>query len=76
MLGLLRKFTFSRFKVAYELLSNLQNFNIKKFVINTGSLQSVYIFRIQRTRFAGMDSNFYYKYYNTNNYIHPKYYSA
>ena len=54
----------------------MQNFNFKNFVLNTGSSLSVYILRMQRIRFTGMDSNFHYKYYNTNNYIYPKYYSA
>ena len=48
---LFSKFTFSRLKVAYKLLSNLQNFNFKKFVLNTGSLQLAYIFRIQKNTF-------------------------
>ena len=59
---LFSKFTFSRLKVAYKLLSNLQNFNFKKFVLNTGSLLLAYIFRIQKTPFTGIDSNFHSKF--------------
>ena len=54
-LGLLSKFTFSRSKDAYELLSNFQGFNFKKFVLNTGSLWLVYIFRMQRTLFTRIE---------------------
>ena len=57
-LGLLSKFTFSRSKDAYELLSNFQGFNFKKFVLNTGSLWLVYIFRMQRTLFTRINWNF------------------
>ena len=41
MLGLAGKFTFSRLKVAWDsrsCFSNFQDFNFKKFVLNTGSL--------------------------------------
>ena len=52
------KFTFKRLAVAEELLNSFQNFNFKKFVQNTGSLQLVYIFRMQKAFFTGTDSNF------------------
>ena len=37
---------------------NFQNFNFKKFVVNTGSLYLVYIFRMQKILFTGIFSNF------------------
>ena len=49
-------------KSSQKLLSNFQNFNFKKFVLNTGSLQLVYIFRMQRKLFIGIDSNFHSKF--------------
>ena len=42
-LGLLNKFTFSRSKVSEELLSNFQNFDVKKFVLIVKMIASYYI---------------------------------
>ena len=38
MLGFLGKFTFSRLEVPQKFLSDFANFNLKKFVLNTGGL--------------------------------------
>ena len=39
---MLSKFTFSRLKVAEELLSHFQNFNFKKFVLTVYSYWAIY----------------------------------
>ena len=49
---------FFKVKSCLGLLSYFQNFSLKKLVLNTDSLQLAYIFRMQITLFAGIDSNF------------------